>query len=381
MIKYIYEESKRAIKNMPSDPVNSLGYLLPVLTGLLTFISGLVAYVRFIAEGGYTRQIRVTKELGLFGGYSEKFTTGTTGMITAGTISKIILVLVCAELVLSVINYFKNTGKVKRIGMITALVIMGIQITLSVTILRIASGDIIIDEQSVYKALEPLEGITINPRAIWITYAVLTLGSIICFFVLMFFTKECKWMMHNTVIALAVSYMGIPLSVLLLENVIPLVTGLVALVIIGVVVVVGFKIITIGEGVSDSITSYEAPNNSSRNSDTANSSPSRSSAGSSWNSGYDTRAAKQGDLTEQEKERLKRGERIVKENCAYIPKGFKLYKVRGFAHDYVASDNGLVTREVCSLELFEKGKYHIYDAESGREIMTGQIPWAKQDFM
>ena len=48
-------------------------------------------------------------------------------------------------------------------------------------------------------------------------------------------------------------------------------------------------------------------------------------------------------------------------------------------HDYIASDNGLTTREVCSLEMFAKGKFHIYESESGKEIKSTKIPWMKQN--
>ena len=57
--------------------------------------------------------------------------------------------------------------------------------------------------------------------------------------------------------------------------------------------------------------------------------------------------------------------------------GFKLWKIHGVMHDYIASDNGLTTREICSLEMFEKGKFHIYESESGKEIKSSQIPWMK----
>ena len=51
----------------------------------------------------------------------------------------------------------------------------------------------------------------------------------------------------------------------------------------------------------------------------------------------------------------------------------------GNFNDYVASDNGAMIREICSLELFEKGEFHIYEAESGREVKSSEIPWKKQN--
>lgn len=77
---------------------------------------------------------------------------------------------------------------------------------------------------------------------------------------------------------------------------------------------------------------------------------------------------------------IKRGELIKKDNCAYVPDynksgGFKLHKVHGMAHDYIESDNGIMTREICDLEQFNKGKFHIYEAETMREIKGHEIPW------
>lgn len=48
-------------------------------------------------------------------------------------------------------------------------------------------------------------------------------------------------------------------------------------------------------------------------------------------------------------------------------------------HDYIASDNGLIIREICSLEMFEKVKFHIYESESGKGIKSSQISWMKQN--
>ena len=70
------------------------------------------------------------------------------------------------------------------------------------------------------------------------------------------------------------------------------------------------------------------------------------------------------------------------ENCAYITDfnkfaGIKLYKVHGVMHDYIATDNGLVDRELCSLSDYEKGKFHIYEEKTKREIKSEEIPWKK----
>lgn len=131
MVKDIFERTKESVRDFTSDPINNLGYLIPILIGVITFISGVISYIKFIVEGGYVNQVNVTKEFGLFSGYDEKFTSGTTGMITAGIVGKVILILICIEFILLLINYFRTSGKAKRIIMVVDLIVIGIQIVLT----------------------------------------------------------------------------------------------------------------------------------------------------------------------------------------------------------------------------------------------------------
>ena len=69
----------------------------------------------------------------------------------------------------------------------------------------------------------------------------------------------------------------------------------------------------------------------------------------------------------------KEGGLVIEDTCAYVlgfnrTLGFKLWKVHGILHDYIAGDNGAGTREIGSLEMFEKGKYHIYESESEKRL-------------
>lgn len=109
-----------------------------------------------------------------------------------------------------------------------------------------------------------------------------------------------------------------------------------------------------------------------------------SSSGGGWFSDDSAKKVNTGNLSENgEKKRQNKG-LVIEETCAYVPYfnrtlGFKLWKVHGMTHDYIASANGFrfITREVCDLEMFEKGKFHIYESESGKEIKSNQIPWMK----
>ena len=90
---------------------------------LTSIVTGIVTYIMFIVNGGYSSQVGSIKENGL-DGISEGFTSGTTGMMVPGIVGKILLALVVAELIVMLINYFKNRGKGMRIAMIVDLVVM-----------------------------------------------------------------------------------------------------------------------------------------------------------------------------------------------------------------------------------------------------------------
>lgn len=50
---------------------------------------------------------------------------------------------------------------------------MGIQIVLTTTVFWIAIGNLVISEEAAYEALKSFDGISIDPKAILITYAVI----------------------------------------------------------------------------------------------------------------------------------------------------------------------------------------------------------------
>ena len=54
----------------------------------MALLMGLLHIFLFITRGGYTKQIQLVKEYGLFGAYDEKFTTETSQMIFKGVCGK-----------------------------------------------------------------------------------------------------------------------------------------------------------------------------------------------------------------------------------------------------------------------------------------------------
>ena len=176
-VKGLISRTGESIKGFSSDPINNLGFLIPMAICLTSIVTGIVTYIMFIVNGGYSSQVGSIKENGL-DGISEGFTSGTTGMMVPGIVGKILLALVVAELIVMLINYFKNRGKGMRIAMIVDLVVMGVVIALSTVVFWIAVGKLVFSEEQLYQALGKFEGVTINLRAILIAYVAVTLVSV-----------------------------------------------------------------------------------------------------------------------------------------------------------------------------------------------------------
>ena len=152
MIKNIFFNTKQAIKDFSDDPINNLGIILPVVIALTALISGIVTYVMFIVIGGYSAQVAATEKYGLFRGYSQKFTSGTTEMIVSGVVGKILFALVVIEFFIMMINYFRSADKLKRIIMIIDMPILVIQIFLTCVFWRLGENII---------GLKVIDGVTV----------------------------------------------------------------------------------------------------------------------------------------------------------------------------------------------------------------------------
>lgn len=79
---------KDTVENLKTNLLDNLGLWVPTAIAANGIINGIIAYILFITRGGYTKQIQLVKEYGLFGAYDEKFTTGTSQMIFKGVAGK-----------------------------------------------------------------------------------------------------------------------------------------------------------------------------------------------------------------------------------------------------------------------------------------------------
>lgn len=251
-MKEITERTVDTVKNFTKAPIDNLGFLVPVIMAIVSVVAALIGYILYIIHGGYSDQVSLIKEFGT-DGISQGFTSGSVGLLTGGTIPKVIWILFLVQMIIMLVSYFKTVGKAKRIIMIIDLILLTIVIALFTVVVMISEGPLVFSEEQMMSALSFFERVTVNLKAILITYAVFAVVSVVTFIVLILIS-ECRWMLGYGMLSLGVNYIAAPLVVLLLENIIPLVSGIVVLAIIGLVIFLVFKIF-LGGGDGESTSS------------------------------------------------------------------------------------------------------------------------------
>ncbi len=246
------EATTASIKFFNEQPLNSLGQIIPVGMVVASMVGFIVAIIKFIIAGGFSNQITSLKG-DFFGGISEGFTSGTASVLTSGIVSTIISILLFAELLVLIISYYKTENKAKKIVASICLGIGTVLFGVAGFILAVGFGVINLSEQMEIKIVEMLtvfDGMQTSTivNGLKIT-AIIGVVALIVFVILML-VSEHKWMIKNTAIALLLSYVILPLVLLLVENIIPMIVGVVAIVVIGGAIFLGGKIFLSGSGES-----------------------------------------------------------------------------------------------------------------------------------
>jgi hypothetical protein len=216
-------------------------------------------------------------------------------------------------------------------------------------------------------AISPIINIVSNPKS-GIIYTIVLLASLIGIFVTLW-VSDLGDFVKPFFIILSAAYAGAPLLLLILENLIPLIVAIV----IGIIAVV-----IIGMSLSDDGKSGEGEKESGGSLDNSQTTKPKSGKQPIIKNSY---------TRESGEKKVNTGilsELVIENTCAYVPDlngflGFKLFKVHGWTEDYIESYNGVATRRICNLEQFQKGKFHIYESKSGREVKDSDIPWRKQN--
>ena len=212
----------------------------------------LIAIIKFAISGGFAEQITALKA-DIFKGISNGFTLGTVSVLTSGAISDIIAILLLIEVLVLVISYYQTESKAKAIiasiCLGSGLVLFGV----AGFVLAVGYGVINVSEQMETKVAKLLEVFDSMQTAALVNWIVAAIGVVILvvFFVLLLLSKH-KWMIKNSIIAILFCII-VPLFLLLVENIIPLIVGIVASVLIGGAVFLCCKIfLNSGDGESSS---------------------------------------------------------------------------------------------------------------------------------
>ena len=366
----ICRKAKYSIRNFSSDPVNSLEYLIPIAIFLIGIINGIVTQRAFTHNGGYGAQMDAIKEYGLFDGYSEKFTTGTTGLIIHGFWGRVILILVGIQLILIFYKCVKNSANafILLLAVSGLLVVFQIFITdclfaseFSKLYMSQATFENCYEKGSdiLYSILEVVPDILVVA-----VYAVISIGSVIGFLFSVHgisMIEDNGRTIKNTALVLAFSMILVPLVLLFLQNVVPLLTGVLAVVLMVAIIVICF--VTFIGGLTEG--GGEAAQAKSAHTETGSSSKKEKAA-------VYSNAKGERKMTEKES----KIRRVYVTDLNEIG-GCELFRVHGMLKDYIVRYNGVAEGKICTVEEFQSGKVHIYDKATGREIPGSEIPWKK----
>ena len=91
---------------------------IPVVIMAAAVLAGIIAYILYIVNGGYSAQIADIKEYGFLS--DRMFTTGTTGLVLGGIAGNIILLLLLAELVVLSLAYCRICEDGKKTSLIAS---------------------------------------------------------------------------------------------------------------------------------------------------------------------------------------------------------------------------------------------------------------------
>ena len=307
-----YEEQ---LKENPIETIAiSLSWVFVIIIGLMAVF----AYIKFIIDGGYSLSVARIKENGAFA--SANFTTGTIHIISNNVVS---IILLFAE---------------KEIWKCILFVIDLIAIVFCFVKMVTCQNNSMSEEMR-------------------LIYSVVTLIAIIVFFKLLI-DSDGSYVFLAEGLGLA-AYLIILALILLLENILAIGALAGAIIIIGILVIVGMSGSSSKEGAG---------------------STSSGSGGSTSHTSVSGNGGMKSRKSDKNTANTPVYQKDSNPNHHYIADyneilGNKLYKVHGEMGDYVELHNGMTERKICSLAEAESGKHKFYREKTGKEIRVQEIPW------
>lgn len=325
-IKSKYRESKYSVEHIKEDPVDSLIQLMPVGMCLFTFISFVLGLLAFPFSGKLDGQ--------LTGSFSnDMFTLGTVGMINQSFFRSVVNVFLIIDVVVIALKYYKGTNsKMKIIFVIDTVILLALFFFYLLTEFISKHGGPVFLVTFIYNLFYSINNFDVKVLGTMIVTAVI--------FTVIVYKSNYQYIMKDTIKAFLISYIILPIILLILENLVALVKLAFFIVIFGgILIVMGWVFVGAGASAvsggtsSDNTTKMNTTNRKERNAQT-----------------------------------------IPQVNKIF---GIKVYKKKIGNEVYIVSDPGVFAFEkrICKLDDYLNGKYHIYHEETGKEVKPNEIPW------
>lgn len=223
----------------------------------------MVAYIKFIAGGGYPHAIATIKnsEEGFFAGVGDTFTNGTVHMVANNGVYKALGIIFIVQIVLALIMLFFE-GKIWKwilaiidfiliaVSGIWSLVKYNQYNKLYASLEKLYDNEEI-DEVGFSNAIDKwINSIRDNIKI----FAIIAAVAVVLFIVVMMIS-EGRCAIFSFAKSAAITCAAMPLAILILENIIGLAIGLVTIIVIGIILLI---ICSFADGGSDSSVATEA---------------------------------------------------------------------------------------------------------------------------
>lgn len=250
-------------RDFKEKPVDTIGRIIPIFIIVIAIMTGLVSWITYIMQGGYATQIELLKSKGI-GGIEEAFSftnrQGINGTIMqVGTWS-----LFAAEILIMLVALFMKSATWKKIMMAVTLCLSGVIGLVTYFAYKIFDfwengfSNVKLTEEQIstfIKVAQEAKG----------SFSIKIYAAIVCIlalvFVVLLLLEENRWMLKKSVVAMTINYLAVPLVLFLVENVIPLVAGIVLIAVIVLVAYLFFGgtsseekfMVTVRDGIVDSV--------------------------------------------------------------------------------------------------------------------------------
>lgn len=332
-IKSKYRESKYSIEHIKENPVDSLIQLMPVGMCLFTFISFVLGLLAFPFSGKLDGQ--------LTGSFSnDMFTLGTVGMINHSFFRSIVNVFLIVDVVVIALKYYKGTNsKMKIVFVIDTVILLALFFFYLLTEFISKHGGPVFLVTFIYNLFYSINNFDVKVLGTMIVTAVI--------FAVIVYKSNYQCIMKDTIKAFLISYIILPIILLILENLVALVKFALFIVIFGgILIIMGWMFVGAG-----------------------------ASAVSGGTSSDNTTKKNTTNKKENKVENRKKEENVSTISYVNEMGGWYLYRKVIDDKSYIIRESSYHIMKVCLLEDYLNGKYHIYHEETGKEVKPNEIPW------